>query len=138
MVILSKKLGPGEIRWKGVVIPRKQKDLFPPPGMPFDLTDGQTTYQVKVDSQYRIRLPDWFDNHPAVKAGDEIVFSKEDGTLRISLSDTKASRTISLKDLIGRETKKGRIIDIQQTPKGTVAVVQCTAEIPLDQILSEV
>lgn len=138
MVILSKHLGPGEIRWKGVVLPRKQKDLFPPPGTPFDLFDGQTTYKVKVDSQYRIRLSEWFGNHPTVKAGEEVVFSKENGALRISLSDTKASRTISFKDLIGRETKNGRIIDIQQTPKGTIAVVQCTAEIPLDQILSEV
>lgn len=137
MVILSKHLGPGEVSWRGIVLPRKQKDLFPSPGVPFDLADEKTTYKVKVDSQYRIRLPEWFGNHPSVKAGDEVVFSKENGTLRIGLADTAVSRTVSFKDLIGKDTRQGRIIDIQQTPKGTVAVVQCTAEIPLDKILSE-
>ena len=136
MVILSKQLGPGEVRWKGIVLPRKQKDQFPPPGVLFDLSDGQTTYKVKVDSQYRIRLPEWFGNHTTVKAGTEIVFSKENGTLHIGLIDGGVSRTISFRDLIGKDTKQGRIIDIQQTPKGTVAVVQCTAEVPLDKILS--
>jgi hypothetical protein len=137
MVILSKHLGPGELRWKGIVLPRKQKDLFPPPGTTFDLSDGKTTYKVKVDTQYRIRLTEWFSSHPSLKAGDEIVFSKENGAFIISLSETKGSRTISFKDLIGRETKNGRIIDIQQTEKGTIAIVQGTVEIPLEQILSE-
>jgi bifunctional DNA-binding transcriptional regulator/antitoxin component of YhaV-PrlF toxin-antitoxin module len=118
------------------VLPRKQKDLFPPPGVLFDLTDGQATYKVKVDSQYRVRLPEWFGNHSGVKAGDEIVFSKENGIMRIGLADTAESRTVSFKDLIGKETEQGRIIDIQQSSKGTVAVVQSTVEVPLDKILS--
>ncbi len=137
MVILSKQLGAGEIRWKGIVLPRRKKDSFPLPGVLFDLADEKTTYKVKVDSQYRIRLPGWFANHPAVKAGDEVVFSTENGTWHISVAETASTRTVSLKDLLGRETKQGRIIDIQQTPKGTVAIVQCTAEVPLDKILSE-
>ena len=137
MVILSKRLGGGEIKWKGIVIPRRKKDLFPPPGVPFDLSDEKITYKVKLDTQYRIRLPEWFGNHPELKAGDEVLFQKENGTLRIGLAETVLSRTVSLKDLLGRETKKGRIIDIQQTPKGTVAIVQCTIEVPLDKMLSE-
>ena len=54
MIILTKSLGQGEIRWRGIVIPRRKKELFPPPGVLFDLSDKITTYKVKVDKQYRI------------------------------------------------------------------------------------
>ena len=39
MVILKKALGPGEIKWRGIVIPREKKDLFPQPGVLFDLSE---------------------------------------------------------------------------------------------------
>lgn len=137
MVILSKKIKAGEVRWKGVVIPRSKKDLFPTPGTLFDLSDGRSTYKVKIDRLYRIRLSQWFANHPEVKAGDEVIFSKENGAMHIRLGKTVPSKTISLKDLLGRDTKEGKIIDIQQTPDGPVAIVQSTTEVPLEKILAE-
>ena len=73
MVILSKKIKAGEAKWKGVVIPRSQKHLFPAPRMLFDLSDGRSTYKVKIDRLYRVRLSQWFANHSEVKAGDEII-----------------------------------------------------------------
>jgi hypothetical protein len=112
MVILTKALGHGEIRWKGIVIPRDKKDLFPPPGVLFDLSDKTTNYKLKVDKQYRIRLAEWFGKHPGLKKGDQVVFSKENGTMCISLTEGNKSKTISLKELLGRETREGRIIDI--------------------------
>ena len=137
MVILTKGLGTGELNWRGIVIPRGKKDLFPPPGVMFDLSDGKTTYKVKVDKQYRIRLAQWFGNHPNLKEGDEVIFSKDNGVIHISLAKAGPNKTISLKDLLGRDTKEGKIIDIQQTPAGTVAIVQNTTEVPLDKILAE-
>ena len=137
MVILSKKIKAGEVRWKGVVIPRSKKELFPAPGTLFDLYDGRSTYKVKIDRLYRIRLSQWFANHSEVKAGDEIIFSKENGAMYIRLGKTVPSKTVSLKDLLGRDTKEGKIIDIQQTPDGTVAIVQSTTEVPLEKILAE-
>jgi len=135
MVILKKALGPGEIKWRGIVIPREKKDLFPQPGVLFDLSDKTNIYKVKVDSQYRIRLAEWFGNHPELKTGDEVVFSKDNGAMYISLTQDIKHETTSLKDLLGRETKEGRIIDIQMTPQGPVAILQTTKELPLDKVL---
>ena len=136
MVILTKTLGPGEIKWRGIVIPRNKKDLFPQPGVLFDLHDEITSYRVKLDRQYRIRLAEWFGKHPELKKGDEVVFSRDNGTMNISLAENIKRDTISLKDWLGRETKEGRIIDIQLTPDGPVAVLQSTKEVSLDKILS--
>jgi len=90
-----------------------------------------------VDKQYRIRLADWFGNHPGLKKGDQVVFSKENGTIYISLAKNVTSKTISLKDLLGSETKEGRIIDIQLTPDGPIAVVQGTKGIPLEEVMAD-
>jgi len=86
MKILTKKLGKGEINWKGVVIPRSKKALFPAPGVEFDLLEGKTTYKGKMDSQSRLRLSEWFRQHRNLKPGDEVTFSKQNGIMRISLS----------------------------------------------------
>jgi hypothetical protein len=86
MKILTKKLGKGEINWKGVVIPRSKKNLFPASGVEFDLLEGKTTYKGKMDSQSRLRLAEWFRQHRSLKPGDEVTFTKQNGIIRISLS----------------------------------------------------
>lgn len=86
MEILSKRLGKGEVKWKGVVIPRKLKHLFPSPGLEFDLLEGKTAYKAKVDNQFRIRLAPWFRRHATIKAGDQVSFSKKNGKIHITLS----------------------------------------------------
>lgn len=137
MDILRKKLRAGEVRWKGIVIPRDRKDLFPPPGVEFDLSDGKTMYRAKVDNQYRIRLAEWFSSNPMAKPGQVVVFSTENGIMEIRIEYDGSAKAISLRDLLGKDTNEGKIVDIQQTPKGTIAVVQSTREVPLDQILDE-
>lgn len=86
MKILTKKLGKGEINWKGVVIPRSKKALFPAPGVEFDLLEGKITYKGKMDNQSRLRLAEWFRQHRSLKPGDEVIFHKQNGTMKISLS----------------------------------------------------
>ncbi len=86
MKILTKLLGKGEINWKGFVIPRSKTALFPPVGVEFDLLDGKATFKGKMDSQSRIRLAEWFRQHRNLKAGDEVTFFKENGSMRITLS----------------------------------------------------
>ena len=86
MKILTKKLGKGEIKWRGVVIPRAKTTLFPTKGVEFDLIDDRTRHRVKMDAQSRLRMASWFRQHKTVKPGDEVTFSKQNGTLRISLS----------------------------------------------------
>jgi len=86
MKSLTKKLGKGEINWKGVVIPRSKKALFPAAGVEFDLLEGKTTYRGRMDNQSRLRLAEWFRQHRNLKPGDEITFSRQNGTMRISLS----------------------------------------------------
>jgi hypothetical protein len=86
MKTLTKKLGKGEIKWRGVVIPRAKTNLFPPKGVEFELVDGKSKHRVKMDAQSRLRMPGWFRQHKTVKPGDEIVFNKQDGTWTVSLS----------------------------------------------------
>lgn len=136
-MILSKKLKASELSGKAVVIVKGKKDMFPLPGVEFDLRDERTNYRVKLDRQYRLRLTDWFNSDPGVRAGDEVAFYRDDTGMRISLDNATLSKTVSFKDLLGKNTREGTIIDIQQTPKGTVAIVQSVSEVSLDRILSE-
>jgi hypothetical protein len=85
MKILTKKLGKGEIKWGGVVIPRSKTALFPAPGVEFDVLDKKTTYRAKIDKQSRIRIASWFQQHRTTKPGDEVTFYKQNGMMRISL-----------------------------------------------------
>jgi len=86
MKILTKKLGKGEINWKGVVIPRSKKALFPAVGVEFDLLEGKTIYRGRMDNQSRLRLAEWFRQHRNLRPGDEVSFSRQNGTMRITLS----------------------------------------------------
>lgn len=86
MKILTKKLGRGEINWKGFVIPRNKTALFPPVGVEFDLLEDKASYKGKIDNQSRLRLAEWFHQHRNLKAGDEVTFFKENGSIHITLS----------------------------------------------------
>jgi bifunctional DNA-binding transcriptional regulator/antitoxin component of YhaV-PrlF toxin-antitoxin module len=135
MEILRKNIGKGEIDWRGVVIPRDKKSLLPPIGVEFELSDEGNTYKVKVDNQYRIRLSEWFKRHPSIKPGDEVVFSEESGSVRIVLSGVGKKSAWSTRELLGKETCKGKIIDIEHTSDGAIAVVQRTERVPLEDLL---
>ena len=138
MVIFRKKIRRSEIKWGGIAIPRVAKDMFPNPRTPFDLHDEKTVYRVEVDNQFRLRFPKWLKSHPQVKADDEVVLLKENETFSMRLAGSMINKTVSLKDLLGKDIKEGKIVDIQQTPGGTVAIVQNTTEVPLDKVLAEV
>ena len=86
MKILTKKLGKAEVMCRCIIILRDKKALFPAPGIQFDIHEGKAKYKAKIDKQFRLRSISWFREHRAVKAGDEVAFSKEDGAMHISLS----------------------------------------------------
>lgn len=86
MKILTKKLGPAEVKCRCLVLPRDKKSYFPSPGVEFDMLEGKATHRARLDNQFRLRAPSWFRQHRAVKAGDEITLSKENDTINISLS----------------------------------------------------
>lgn len=138
MILFRKRIQPSEITWGGVAIPRTKKAIFPSPRMPFDLHDEKTTYRVEVDEQFRLRFPKWLKNHPQIEADDEIVVLKENGTYSIRLARTMTNKTVSLKDLLGKDIKEGKIVDVQQTPDGIVAIVQSTREVPIGKVMAEV
>jgi hypothetical protein len=86
MKILTKKLMPAEVKCRCLVLPRDKKGDFPSPGVNFDILEGKATHRAKLDSQFRLRAPSWFRQHRALKAGDEITFSRDNGSIKISLS----------------------------------------------------
>jgi len=103
----------------------------------FDLSDGNITYKVKLDNQCRIRLTQWFKRHPTIETSDEVIFSEEEGMIHIALSRNGERHSWSTRDLLGKETPKGKIVDIEHTPEGATAVVQRTERVPLEQLLEE-
>jgi hypothetical protein len=86
MKILTKKLGPAEVKCRCLVLPRDKKGAFPAPGVEFDILEGNTVHRAKLDNQFRLRARSWFRQHCAVKAGDEITLYKDNGSIKISLS----------------------------------------------------
>lgn len=86
MKVLTKKLGPAEVKCRCLVLPRDKKEFFPHPGIEFDMLEGKTSHRAKIDKQFRLRSPSWFRLHRAMKAGDEIMISKDDGSMKISLT----------------------------------------------------
>lgn len=86
MKILTKRLGPAEVKCRCIVLPRSKTALFPAPWVEFDLLEGKATYRAKIDSQSRLRASGWFRQHRNVKPGDQVTFFKENGRLRIALS----------------------------------------------------
>jgi hypothetical protein len=68
------------------VLPRDKKGFFPTPGVEFDMLEGKTPHLARLDNQFRLRALSWFRQHRAMKAGDEITLSKEDGPILLSLS----------------------------------------------------
>ena len=137
MDILTKRLKPGEVNWNGITLPRDKKGLFPAPGVVFDLHNGKDTYKVKVDSQFRIRLTEWYRDQLTVKPGDEVSFRKESGAMHIGVSSNSVGKTVSIKELIGRVTPEGKVRDVRQNSDGSmVAVIETVREMPLDEILA--
>ena len=55
MKILTKQIGPAEVKCRCIVIPRGKKALFPPPGVQFDMLEGNMTHKGKMDNQFRLR-----------------------------------------------------------------------------------
>lgn len=90
MKILTKKLGPAEVKCRCLVLPRDKKSNFPSPGIEFDMLEGKTIHRAKLDNQYRLRAVSWFRQHRAVKAGDEVILSRDNGPIHISLSRSLA------------------------------------------------
>jgi hypothetical protein len=86
MKILTKKLGPAEVKCRCLVLPRDKKGNFPSPGVEFDISEGKMIHRARLDNQFRLRVATWFRQHRAVKAGDEITLSRDNGTIHISLS----------------------------------------------------
>ncbi len=86
MRILTKRLGPAEVKCRCILIPRGKKALFPPPGAEFDLLEGKSTHNARLDNQFRLRVVTWFRQHRSLKAGDEVTFSKANGSISIALS----------------------------------------------------
>lgn len=86
MKILTKRLGPAEVKCRCIVIPRDKKALLPPPGVEFDLSEGKATHKARLDNQFRLRAVSFFRQHRGMKARDEITLYKEKGSMRISLS----------------------------------------------------
>lgn len=86
MKILTKKLMPAEVKCRCLVLPHDKKGNFPSPGVDFDVLEGKAAHRAKLDNQFRLRSPSWFRQHRALKAGDEITFFKDNGSIKISLS----------------------------------------------------
>jgi|GEM_PF-2286283 len=91
---ITHTIKPSEIRWKGIIIHKaeRQRYPFPPQGEPFTfLADDGQTYQVSLDKQNRIRMPQYFKNADP-SDGDTVTFrfrvdNGEDGAKQTTPTD---------------------------------------------------
>ena len=141
MEILRKQLRPAEVNRRCVCIPKQKWHLFPKVGQSLVILDSEAgcVYEVVVGSQYRLGMASWYREHDEVRPGDEIVFWKENGNMRVDVSRPKRHvREVSLPHLLGREIEGKKIIDIKHVAgKGTILVVEETREMSVDEILNQ-
>lgn len=141
MELFRKELQPAEVKRRCVCVPRDKWHLFPKVGETVIIQDARdgSIYEVIVGSQYRLGMASWYRQHSEIGPGDEIVFRKENGNVRVDAARLiKPKKEVSLPSLIGREIKGKKVIDVKHVAgKGTVLVIQETREMPVDEVLSE-
>jgi bifunctional DNA-binding transcriptional regulator/antitoxin component of YhaV-PrlF toxin-antitoxin module len=88
--VYEKRLTASEIKHKFIVIRKEADSIFPEPGIPFNIKDGDKTYTVSRDAYNRIfrYMSSWYRDHPELKPGDKVEFwesSEEDIDFLISV-----------------------------------------------------
>jgi len=141
MEIFRKKLQPAEVKRHCVCVPKEKWSLFPKVGETVVIQDPNagSIYEVIIGSQYRLAMGSWYGQHPEVQPGDEIIFEKVNGNMRVDLIRAKKPQpVVSLPGLIGKEIGGRKVVDIKHIPgKGTVLVVEETKEIPVDEMIDQ-
>jgi len=116
MEAIVKILQPAEIKSRRVCIPRDKQHLFPGIGEKLTLKDEQTgsVHEVVVGSQYRIRMPSWYEEHNGIQAGDTITFRQDNGSMSVSIEPKRMAKPTLMFERLGGKLSifEGRVLDL--------------------------
>lgn len=87
MELFRKKIRPSELGRGCMCVPKARQFYFGRVGNTIAMQDAadSSTCLIPVQSQYRLKMDDYYSRHTAIKVGDEIVFEQIDGTIHIRL-----------------------------------------------------
>lgn len=88
MELFRKRIQPSELRRGCICVPKAKWFHFGKVGNTITMRDADdgSTIMVPVQSQYRLRMRNWYSRHSTVKPGDEIIFEQQtDGVINIKI-----------------------------------------------------
>lgn len=133
METIVKKLQAAEIKRRSVCIPKDKQHLFPGIGEKLTLKDELTgsLYEAIVGSQYRIRMPSWYEEHNGVQAGDIITFRYDDGKISVNIEPKRMTKSVNVFERRGGRLSifEGRVLDL---------IIEAFAEIENNGIVAKV
>jgi hypothetical protein len=116
METIVKKLQPAEIKRRSVCIPKDKQHLLPGVGEKLTLKDELTgsIHDAIIGSQYRVRIPSWYEEHTGVQAGDTITFRCDNGTVRVDIEPKRMIKAINVFERRGGRLSifEGRVLDL--------------------------
>ena len=116
METIVKKLQPAEMKRRSVCIPKDKQHLFPRIGEKLTFKDELTgsTHEAIVGSQYRMRMPSWYEEHNGVRAGDTITFRYDNGNVSVNIEPKRLTKPVNVFERIGGKPSifEGRVLDL--------------------------
>ena len=133
MEMIVKKLQAAEIKRRSICIPKDKQLLFPGIGEKLILNDELTgsIHETIIGSQYRIRMPSWYEEHNGVQAGDTITLRQDNGTLSVNIEPKRMTKSAYMFERRGGRLSifEGRVLDL---------IVEAFAEIENNGIAAKV
>lgn len=133
MESIVKKLQAAEIKRRSVCIPKDKQHLFPGIGESLTLEDELTgsMHEVIIGSQYRIRMPGWYEEHNGVQAGDTITLRQKNGTMSVNIEPKRMTKAAHMFERRGAKLSilEGRVLDL---------IIEAFAEIENGGIIAKV
>jgi hypothetical protein len=116
METIVKILHTAEIKRRSVCVPKDKQHLLPGIGEKLILKDELTgsMHNTIVGSQYRIRMPSWYEEHGGVKAGDTITIQQKNGIMSVNIEPKGMVRSTHLFERRGGKLSilEGRVLDL--------------------------
>lgn len=116
METMMKKLQPAEIKRRSVCIPKDKQHMFPGIGKKLTLKDELTgsMHEAIVGSQYRLRMPSWYEEHNGVQAGDTITLRQKNGTMSVDIEPKRMTKSVNVFERRGGRLSifEGKVLDL--------------------------
>ena len=137
METIVKKLQAAEVKRRSICIPKDKQHLFPGIGEKLTLKDELTSsmHEAIVGSQYRVRVPSWYEEHNGVQAGDMITLRQKNGTMSVNIESKRMTKSVHMFERRGGKLSilEGRVLDLIIEAFAKIENGGITAKVRVDQ-----